>query len=157
MLTFVGRWPAFLAGVVAVALVGCGGDDDDETSAATTDTTAAEAETLQDEIAGLSDEQQIERVGDAWAQPFADGDETMCGYLHPDLGGPSSCARYVEGELIGSSERQGSFAGSTVETVKINGQAAVAEFSNGEQMEFQQDPEGAWRIVGVVGERGSPG
>jgi hypothetical protein len=146
---------AVFIGVVVIAIAGCGDDDDDGTGAATTtDAAATEADALQEEIANLSDEEQIEQVGVAWAQPFAEGDEAMCAYLHPDLGGASSCTTYVQGELIGSIKRQRSFAGTTVESVDIRGETAVAEFSNGERITFQQDPEGEWKVVGVAGARG---
>jgi hypothetical protein len=71
----------------------------------------------------------------------------MCGYLHPDLGGASSCATYVQGALTGSTKLQQSFAGTTVERVDIKGQAAVAEFSNGERVTFGQDPDGHWKVI----------
>ncbi|HEX5894349.1 MAG TPA: hypothetical protein VFY33_05940 [Solirubrobacterales bacterium] len=146
---------AIIVAAFAIALVGCGGDDDDNgTSAATTTgATAAEAEALQDEIADLSDEEQIERVGEAWAEPFAAGDEAMCIYLHPDLGasGRETCTSYAEGALTRSSILQASFAGTTVERVAVKGQTAVATFSNGEPVEFQQDPAGKWWVVDPSG------
>lgn len=146
---------AIIMAAFAIALVGCGGDDDDNgTSAATTTGAgAAEAEALQDEIAGLSDEEQIERVGGAWVEPFAAGDETMCAYLHPDLGAGAkeTCASYAEGALTRSSILQASFAGTTVERVAVKGETAVATFSKGKPVEFQQDPEGKWWVVDPSG------
>jgi hypothetical protein len=71
----------------------------------------------------------------------------MCGYLHPDLGGPSSCTEYAKGSLTGSSELQASFAGTTVDKVEVIGETAVANISNGEQVTFGQDPDGAWKVV----------
>ena len=136
------------AGLLAA---GCGGDDEDgeneDQAPAVTVPGADEAASLQQEIADLSDEEQIERVGEAWAEPFAAGDETMCGYLHPDLGAASSCATYVQGALTGSSKLQASFAGTTVENVEVGGENAVADFSNGEEVSFRQDPDGAWKVV----------
>jgi hypothetical protein len=132
--------------VIAAALLasGCGGDDDDDTATEAPGT--AEAAALYDEIADLPDEEQIERVGAAWATPFAAGDEAMCGYLHPDLG----CnEQFLSGALTGSSAIQESYAGATVTDVKINGETAIAEFSNGEPVEFQKDPEGEWKIAAV--------
>ena len=135
------------AGLLAA---GCGGDDDGENgdeAPAVTVSGGDEAASLQQEIADLSDEEQIERVGEAWAEPFAAGNETMCGYLHPDLGAASSCATYVQGALTGSSKLQASFAGTTVENVEVGGETAVAAFSNGEEVSFRQDPDGAWKVV----------
>jgi hypothetical protein len=146
---------AIIVAAFAIALVGCGGDDDDNgTSAATTTgATAADAEGLQNEIAGLSAEGQIERVGEAWVEPFAAGDEAMCVYLHPDLGasGKETCSLYAEGALARSSILQASFAGTTVESVEVKGQTAVATFSNREPVEFQQDPAGKWWVVDPSG------
>jgi hypothetical protein len=138
-----------LAGLVAA---GCGGDDEGDESAGDQPTELAvpgseEAAALQEDVADQSDEEQIEAVGEAWAEPFAAGDEVMCGYLHPDLGGTSSCAEYVKGSLTGSSELQASFARSTVEGVKVDGETATAEFSNGEQVTFARDSDGAWKVT----------
>jgi hypothetical protein len=142
-----------LVALVAAGLMtaGCGGDDEGEENGDETATLAVpgseEAAALQEEIAGLSDEQQVERVGEAWAELYAERDETMCGYLHPDLGGASSCASYADGALTGSNIIQESFAGTTVESVDVKGETAVAEFSNGERVKFQQDPDGAWKVI----------
>ena len=141
------RWHVALV-LVAMALVavGCGGNDDDE---ATTEAPGGGAAALQEEIANLSDKEQIERIGEVWVEPFAAGDEAMCVYLHPDLGAENSetCALYVDGHLAQSDILQASFAGTTVESVDVKGQTAVARFSNGEPVEFQQDPEGEWWVV----------
>jgi hypothetical protein len=146
---------AILIAAFAIAVVGCGGDDDDNgTSAATTTgATAGEAEALQDEIAVLSDEEQIERVGEAWVEPFAASEEAMCIYLHPDLGASEkeTCSFYAQGQLARSRILQGSFAGATVESVEVEGQTAVATFSNREPVEFQQDPEGKWWVLDPSG------
>lgn len=143
---------AVFAAVAVTALAGCGDDEEDATPAATaTDTAATEAaEALQDEIANLSDEEQIERVGEAWADPFAKQDEAMCAYLHPDLGGATACSSNVSGELAGSIRVQESFAGARVESVDIEGQTASAEFSNGQEVRFGQDPDGAWRVTDLA-------
>jgi hypothetical protein len=142
------RWLLVPLVLVAVALAGagCGGDDDDE---ATTEAPGGEAAALQEEIANLSDKEQIERIGQAWVAPFAAGDEAMCVYLHPDLGAEASetCSIYADGALARSNILQASFAGTTVERVDIKGQTAVARFSNGEPVEFQQGPEGEWWVV----------
>ena len=147
---------AGLAVLLATGLIaaGCGDDDDDgdesgeETATAVAVPGEQEAAALYEEIAGLSDEEQIGRVGEAWADPFADGDEAMCAYLHPDLA-PEACAEagYLDGSLTGGSELQSSFAGSTVERVEIQGDTALAEFSNGNQVKFRTDPDGAWKVV----------
>ena len=102
---------------LSFAFAACGGDDDDETATETPG--EAEAAALYEEISDLPDEQQIERVGEAWAGPFAAEDEAMCGYLHPDLG----CSnQLVEGALTGSVAVQRSFAGATVSNVKVKWQ-----------------------------------
>lgn len=147
---------AVCLGVVVIAFAGCGDDEDDDAAspATTTDAAAAEADALQEQIADLSDEEQIERVGEAWAEPFAAQDEAMCAYLHPDLGGATSCAAYIRGELIGSIGRMRSFARTTVESVDVRGETAVAEFDNGERVDFGQDPEGEWKVTGITGPRG---
>lgn len=144
---------AIVTGAFAIALVGCGGDDDDAEngngSTGTTSAATAEASALQGEIANLSDMEQIERVGEAWVEPFAAGDEAMCAYLHPDLGAEVSetCALYGEGQLARSDILQSSFAGTTIESVDVKGRTAVATFSHGEPVEFQQDPEGKWWVL----------
>jgi hypothetical protein len=148
------------AGLIAA---GCGDDDDESSDETTTETTvsapgAEDAAALQEEIADLGDEEQITRVGEEWADRFGNSDETMCGYLHPDLGaGPTTCAEYIGGSLTQSSELQASFAGATVEGVEINGDSAFAEFSNGHQVEFAQDPDGGWKVVQTPRASGSGG
>ena len=138
------------AGLIAA---GCGDDDEGDESGEDTTTTLAvpggeDAAALYEEIAGLSDEEQIERVGETWAEPFAEGDEAMCAYLHPDLA-PEACeeAGYLDGSLTGGNELQSSFAGTTVKNVEIRGDTAIAEFSNGHQVKFRTDPDGAWKVV----------
>jgi hypothetical protein len=150
----IGLRPALVA-FAAAALIGagCGGDDEGDESGEDAATTLAvpgaeEAAALQEEIADLGDEEQIARAGEAWAEPFAAGDETMCGYLHPDLGGPSSCAEYGIADPAKGS-LQASFSGTTVENVDLQGDTAVAEFSNGEDVTFGQDPEGAWKVTEI--------
>ncbi len=140
------------AGLIAA---GCGGDDDGDDGGDTTTAGAVaggeEAAALYEEIADLSDEEQIERVGEAWAEPFANGDETMCAYLHPDLA-PADCeqAGYLTGSLTGGSELQSSFAGTTVQKVDIRGNTAIAEFSNGHKVKLMTDPDGGWKVVETV-------
>jgi hypothetical protein len=151
----IGLRPALVAfATAALIAAGCGDDDDEggesgEDAATTLAVPGAdEAAALQEEIADLSDAEQIARVGEAWAEPFAAGDEAMCGYLHPDLGGPSSCAEYaVAAPRKGSV--QASFSGATTENVDVQGDTAVAEFSNGEDVTFGQDPEGAWKVIEI--------
>ena len=134
--------------LIGLVAIGCGGDDDAEDQpTALAVPGAEEAAALQEDVADQSDEEQIEAVGEAWAELFGAEDEAMCAYLHPDLGGRSSCAQYVEGSLTGSSKLQASFAGATVEGVKVDGDSATAEFSNGKQVTFARDPDGAWKIV----------
>ena len=141
--------------LVAAGLIGtgCGGDDDgDESGNATTNAVAVpggeEAAALYEDIADLSNEKQIESVGEAWAEPFGNGDEAMCAYLHPDLA-PEACkeAGYLDGSLTNGSELQSSFAGTTVKNVEIKGDTALAEFSNGHRVKFMTDPDGAWKVV----------
>lgn len=148
-----------VSGLVALMLVlamaaftaGCGGDDDDgETTAAES---GSEAAALQEEIADLSDEEQIRRVGAAWAEPFSAGDEVMCEYLHPDVA--PSCNAYLDSALTGSTAVQASFSGATVEDVKVNGDTAVARFSNERRsVGFAKDPDDAWRVVDVIEREG---
>ena len=136
---------ALAAGLFAA---GCGDDDDaDETTGATTTLSvpgADQAAALQEEIAGLSDEDQVARVGEAWAEPFAAGSEEMCGFLSSDLGGPSSCSEFT-GES--PDKLQKSFAGASVEKVEVSGDTAEAEFSNGEQVGFARDADGSWKVT----------
>ena len=139
-----------LAGLAAIGLIAAGCGDDDEADNGDdvpvfTAPGAEEAASLQEEIADLSDEEQIARVGEAWAEPFGNEDEAMCGYLHPDIAG--GCSQYIQGALTGSSELQVSFAGTTVENVEIQGDTAVATFSNENQVLFNKDPDGAWKVV----------
>ena len=146
------KFRLFLVALAATGLMagGCGDDDEAENgdeAPAVSVPGAEEAASLQEEIADLSDEEQIKRVGEAWAEPFAAGDETMCGYLHPDLAAEDTCTFFTEGQLTGSVNLQASFAGTTVENVEVTGETAVADFSNDEQVEFGLDPEGAWKVV----------
>jgi hypothetical protein len=147
-------WRIYVLALALTGLVasGCGDDDDGDEPAGDQTTEVAvpgaeEAAALQEEIADQTDEEQITAVGEEWADLFGAEDEAMCAYLHPDLGGASSCAQYVIGALTGSSKLQGSFAGATVEGVEVGGDTATAEFSNGEQVEFSRDSDGAWKVT----------
>jgi hypothetical protein len=149
------RWMlTALALLLACGLIGlgCGGDDGDDGNGgdATTLAGAEQAAALQEEIAGLSDEEQIKRVGAAWAAPFAAGDEEACGYMHPDIA-PSldACSLYLEGALTGSTVLQRTYKGATVTDVTVMGDTATTRFSNGESVEFQKDPDGNWKIIGA--------
>jgi hypothetical protein len=77
-------------------IAGWGDDEGDEAGEATTTPAsvpgAEDAAALEEDIANLSDEEQINRVGEEWAGLFGKGDEAMCAYLHPDLGRSSSCS-----------------------------------------------------------------
>ena len=138
---------ALAAGLLAA---GCGDDDDaEETGGEATTLTvpgADQAASLQEEIADLSDEDQVARVGEAWAEPFAAASEEMCGFLHPDLGGPSSCTEFT-GATGSPDKLQKSFDGASVEKVEVTGDTAEAEFSNGERVTFGRDPDGAWKVT----------
>jgi hypothetical protein len=135
---------ATIVSVVAIALAGCGGDgEEDKTPPENRVTEGAAA--VYAEIGDLTDKQQIERVGAAWAELFAGGDEAMCDYLHPDIAG--GCSQYVQGALTGSSRIQRSYAGTSVAKVEINGRTAVTRFTNGERVDFEQDPNDQWKIV----------
>jgi hypothetical protein len=80
--------------------------------------------------------------------PFAVGDEEACPYIHPDVvPAPETCSYLLEGDLVGSIRIQRSYAGATVTNVTVMGETARAEFSNGEPVEFQKDPDGDWKIV----------
>ena len=138
--------------LVGVVAIGCGDGDGGEKNAEDQPTELAmpgaeEAAALQDDVSDRSDEDQVEAVGEAWAELFGAEDKAMCAYLHPDLGGPSSCALFVQGALTGSSKVQKSFAGATVEGVNVDGDTATAEFSNGKQVAFARDPDGAWKVA----------
>jgi hypothetical protein len=129
----------------ALGLVACGGDDDETTTEIPGE---AQAAALQDEIAGLADEEQIKRVGAAWARSFAAGDAGACAYFHPDIvPAAASCSQFREGAFIGSIRIQRSYGGASVVNVTVKGETARAEFSNGQSVEFQKDPEGAWRVT----------
>jgi hypothetical protein len=147
------RWTlTAVVAVVAVAVIGlaCGGDDGDDGNGgdATTLPGAEEAAALQEEIADLSDEEQIKRVGAAWAEPFATGAEEACGYMHPDIV-PSlaACSQFLEGALTGSTLLQRTYEGATVTDVTVMGETAATQFSNGESVEFQKNPDGDWKII----------
>lgn len=129
---------------------GCGGEDEAEETGGEATTLmvpgADQAASLQEEIANLSDEDQVARVGEAWAEPFAAGSKEMCGFLHPDIRGPSTCTEFTGG----SPDRlQESFAGASVEEVEVTGDTAEAEFSSGKRVRFGRDPEGAWWVTDV--------
>ncbi|HYH62070.1 MAG TPA: hypothetical protein VD766_09410 [Solirubrobacterales bacterium] len=147
-----------LLAAVGLIGIGCGGDDEssEDDGAATSTTTsttvsdspgAEEAAAFQEEIADLSDEEQISAIGDEWAKLFGDGDEKMCGYLHPDISGETACSGYVNGSMTGSSELQSSFSGATVEDVQIEGEEAFAEFDTGNTVKFTPAPDGTWAII----------
>ena len=147
------RWMlTALALLLACGLIGlgCGGDDGDDGNGgdATTFAGAEEEAALQEEIADLRDEEQLKRVGAAWAEPFASGNEEACGYMHPDIV-PSlaACSQFLEGALTGSTSVQRSYAGATVASVTVKGESATAKFTNGESVEFQKDPDGDWKII----------
>ena len=136
------------AGLIAA---GCGGDEDEpsedtETSASTMPG-AEEAAAFNEGIADLSDEEQIVAVGEEWADLFGAKDEQMCGYLDPALGGPSSCSLFAQGSLTGSSILMKEFTGATVESVEIDGDTALAEFSNGHTVKFTQTEDGVWAVI----------
>ena len=137
--------------VVGLIAAGCGDDDEDATSEESETALAVpgaeEAATLQEEIADLPAEEQVARVGEEWAQLYGSADEAMCGYLHPDLGGASSCTQYTDGTLTQSSELQAAFKDATVDSVEIDGESAMAEFDNGNQVRFEQDSDGAWKVL----------
>jgi hypothetical protein len=134
---------ATVAMTCVLALTGCGGDESKDEAA--DDSRSAAATALYEEIADLGDEEQIKRVGAAWAEPFARGDEIMCDYLHPDIAG--GCSKFVQGALTRSGVIQKSYAGATVRKVEVNGDASAAEFSNGEQVDFEKDPNDEWKIT----------
>ena len=148
-----GRIALLVLAATGLISAGCGGDDENEEFGPDTSTAPAvsggvKAAALYEEIADLSDEEQIARVGEAWAEPFGEENETMCAYLHPDLA-PEACkeAHYLDGSLTNGSELQASFAGATVEKVDVRGDTAIAEFSNGNQVKLMTDPDGAWKVV----------
>jgi hypothetical protein len=49
--------------------------------------------------------------------------------------------------LTESSELQASFEGATVTSVELEGDRALAEFSNGNRVRFEQDSDGAWKVI----------
>lgn len=132
-----------VASTCVLALAGCGGDESKDATAE--DSRSAEATALYEEIADLGDEEQIKRVGAAWAEPFARGDEVMCDYLHPDIA--DGCSQFVQGALTGSGVLQKSYAGATVRKVEVNGDTSTAEFSNDELVDFGKDPNDEWKIT----------
>jgi hypothetical protein len=144
------RWmPAALLLLLAIALIGlgCGGDDENGGDA-TTFVGAEEEAALQEEIEGLSDEEQIKRLGNAWADLFAAGDKAMCPYMHPDIvPAPASCEQLRQGAFTNSVRIQRTYEGATVTDVTVMGETATARFSNGESVEFQKDPDGDWKVL----------
>jgi hypothetical protein len=129
---------------LAIALAGCGGDDDDG-ARSPQDRRLEDAAAVYEEIRDLTDKQQIERVGAAWAATYSRKDEAMCDYLHPDIAG--GCSELVQGALSGSSRIQRSFAGTSVVRAESKRRRAVAEFSNGERVDFAKDADDRWTIV----------
>jgi len=144
-------WVALACATIALPVAaGCGDDDDDDATPTPEQVASDEAAALQEEIANLGDKEQIERVGAAWADLFAAGDEEMCGFLDPDIApSPEACLPYLEGALTGSVEVQSSYAGATVTDVRLQGDTATTTFSNRQRVEFVQDPGGAWKISSV--------
>jgi hypothetical protein len=144
------RWmPAALLLLLAIALIGlgCGGNDENGGDA-TTLVGAEEEAALQEEIEGLSDEEQIKRLGNAWADLFAAGDKAMCPYMHPDIvPAPASCEQFRQGAFTNSVRIQRTYEGATVTDVTVMGETATARFSNGESVEFQKDPDGDWKVL----------
>ena len=127
------RWRTALLALAAAALIvtGCGDDDGGESAGSS-----------------ATDEEQITQVGNAWAEPFGNGEEAMCEYLHPDLA-PEACeeAGYLDGSLTQSSELQSSFADATVESVEVRGDTAIAGFTNGHSIKLMTDPDGEWKVI----------
>jgi hypothetical protein len=132
---------ATIISAVAIALAGCGGDDD---AKPTRDPRLDDAAVVYAEIRDLTDKQQIERVGAAWADAFSKDYEAMCEYLHPDVAG--GCREYLESA---SARLRRSYAGKSVTGVEIDGRSAVASFSNGERVDFEQDSRDRWMVVGT--------
>jgi hypothetical protein len=124
---------AVLVALIALVLAGCGGDDE-----TTTTVTAVK----------LSEPEEIEQVGNEWAELFAKDDGAACDYIFAQ----PVCLRFVGG-TGDPSVFQESFADATVERVEIKGHKARVEFSNGERVEFiqetQEPPEflGDWFIL----------
>ena len=132
--------------VVAIAVVGCGGDDEAQP---TRDPRLDDAAVVYAEIRDLTDKQQIERVGAAWADAFSKGYEAMCEYLHPDVA--DGCSEYL---TAASTELRRSYAERSVESAEIKGRSAVVTFSNGKKVDFKQDPNDRWMVVGTSRARG---
>ena len=132
---------AVLASCTALLLAGCGGDED-----STTEAVSSTSEVR------LSPEKQVEHVGNTWAPLFAKDVSAACRYMF----GQPLCEEFfgpvgaVVPEVRRPSAFQKSFANATVERVKIKGNKAGAEFSNGEPVEFIQET--AKRPPGLLGE-----
>ena len=133
------RTPTLVLAAFALIAAGCGEDDNGGAG----------------EGSG-TDEEQITQVGNAWAEPFGNGDEAMCEYLHPDLA-PEACEEtgYLDGALTNGSRLQSTFADATVESVEVRGGTALAEFTNGHSVKLMTDPEGEWKIIETA--RAAPG
>ena len=122
----------------ALGTGGCGGGDDETTAASESETTAMAPPVANNQ---LSDEETIEQQGNVWAVEFAKDGPVSCYSLGQPACERANCERVpnepIENCAPPSAEFRESFADATVERVAITGNDAVAEFSNGESVEFE--------------------
>jgi hypothetical protein len=116
------------------------------TSTSTTPSVSTEAVTVANEFS----EEEIERIGNAWAVRFAAGPlPAACRYETQPLCERIACQR-VGGVKIRKCTRptsafRNSFFGATVQDIEIRGHRAAARFSNGVVIELYGDA-GTWSI-----------
>ncbi len=102
---------------------------------------------------GGNEEERIEQMGNDWAALFA-ADRNTCRHMGQPACERMGCERVgydpIKNCTPPSSEFRKSFANATVERVVVEGHHAVAEFSNGESVEFD-DKDSVWFITETWG------
>jgi hypothetical protein len=127
------------------------------TSTSTTPSISTEEEAVT--VANESSEEEIERIGNAWAIRFAAGPlPAACRYETQPLCERIACQRVGGGKIRKctrpTSAFRNSFFGATVQDIEIRGHRAAARFSNGVVIELYGDA-GTWSIHKLGGRAGS--
>lgn len=136
-----------LAGLIAAALVGCGGSDDETTS-----TTVSTTETTTQTAPALTPAESLEKAAVDWARKFGAGEKGACVYMQAsceDLylsGSPSAFVASFADAKIDCFTFQDSSSG------EPKGQALVL-YSNGEVVAWTRVGE-AWSVSNLGGDLG---